>query len=221
MSEAVEVDPTETDPEGNPLPEGDPEPELEPEGEPEQEDEPEPEPQPEPGEDEARHRMIDKALEKEHKRHERTLSALYAEEWESRVMCPLCIGEGFVLPYRPGELPAEQLDAMDALSGRYSPPEYVEDSDYEGCSHCDGQGHTITGSKNPEHVTKLCDKCSGNGFVRKAPSYAPVTPIHAQVPETPQAPQAPVSYGATGNPDQWGRPPGHVHYGIEPQFVTA
>lgn len=168
-----------------------------------------------------RAKMIDKGLEKEHARHERALKALYGELWEERVMCPLCIGEGFLMPWQPGELPPEQIEAIDALSGRFASPTYVEDTDYTMCDHCAGQGHTLTGSKNPEHITKLCDKCVGNGFVKATPQFVLVPPI--PLPGSPDAlnAQAPVSYGAPGVPDAWGRPVGHVHYGIEPQFVTG
>lgn len=169
----------------------------------------------------AQFRENEKKLEKERALHEKRLAALHGDAWENHVMCPLCIGDGFLLPYGPGELPSEQLDAMDALSGRYTPPEYVEDSDYECCDHCAGQGRTITGAKNPENLTKLCDKCSGNGFTKKLFVPQPVAVL--PTPGSPAAVNAgtPVSYGSNGAADQWGRPAGHVHYGIEPQFVTA
>lgn len=214
----------------------DPETPVEPEpGDPD-ETTPEPEPEPEtpvvdddPDQDEGAAQRdqiavaaeMDKKLEKEAKLHEKRLGDIYGDQWEHRVMCPLCIGEGFMLPYGPGELPAEQLEAMDALSGRYTPPEYVEDSKYTMCEHCAGQGRTITGSKNPEHVTKLCDDCGGNGF--KAKLYVPTPIATLPAPGSPEALNAgtPPNYGGTGPADQWGRPAGHVHYGIEPQFVTA
>jgi hypothetical protein len=166
-------------------------------------------------------REIDKKLEKERALHEKRLAALHGDAWAEHVMCPLCVGDGFLTPYGPGELPAEQLDAMDALAGRYTPPEYVTDSDYERCSHCEGWGRTVTGAQNPENLTKLCDKCSGNGFTKKL--YVPPPVAVLPIPGSPEAvnAQAPVSYGANGAADKWGRPPGHVHYGIEPQYVTA
>lgn len=169
----------------------------------------------------AQYRELEKKLEKERALHEKRLSALHGDAWAEHVMCPLCIGDGFLTPYVPGELPFERLDAMDALAGRFTPPEYVTDSDYQRCEHCEGWGKTITGAQNPENLTKLCDKCSGNGFTKTLYVPAPVAVL--PVPGSPAVvnAQTPVSYGANGAADQWGRPPGHVHYGIEPQFVTA
>jgi hypothetical protein len=136
-------------------------------------------------------------------------------------MCPLCIGDGFLTPYGPGELPSEQLDAMDALAGRYTPPDYIVDDTYTMCDKCDGQGRNVTGSKVPEHLTKICDDCQGNGYKKKL--YVPAPVAQLPVPGSAAAINAgtPVNYGGNGAADQWGRPPGHVHYGIEPQFVTA
>lgn len=172
-------------------------------------------------EEATRLRLLDKSLEKENARHERSLEALHADAWEAYCMCPLCIGEGFLLPYGPGELPGEQLDAIDALAGRYAAPEYIVDDSYVMCDKCDGQGRNVTGSKVPEHLTKLCDDCQGNGFKKKLYVPAPVTQL--PVPGSAGAinAQPPVTYGAPGAADQWGRPQGHAHYGIEPQFVTA
>ena len=199
------------------------EPEEDEEGEPEEDEEGEPEPvAAEADPDEVQRLLaIEKALERENKRHEKSLSTLYAEQWEHYVMCPLCIGEGFLRPWPVGELPGEQLDAMDVLSGRFTPPEYVEDADYQRCDHCDGWGKTITGAQDPGHLTKLCDKCSGNGFKARSPSFVVVPPT--PLPGAPDAmnAQPAVNYGASGPADAWGRPAGHVHYGIEPQFVTA
>lgn len=172
-------------------------------------------------EEATRLRLLDKSLEKENARHERSLKALHAEAWDAYVMCPLCIGEGFLLPYGPGELPGEQLDAMDALSGRYTPPEYVVDDAYVMCDKCEGQGRNITGSKVPEHMTKLCDDCQGNGFKKKLYVPAPVAVLPPANSAAAINAQTAVNYGGNGAADQWGRPPGHVHYGIEPQFVTA
>lgn len=218
--EAVEQEETEAPTEPEP---SDPDPEPEPKEAPEPGDKPETDAPPEElgPSDEQRQRMIDKGLERENKRHERALSALYGDEWDSLVTCPLCVGDGFFHPWQPGELPEEQLQAIDALSGRHAPPEYIEDTDYEKCDHCDGHGHTITGSQNPEHITKLCDKCAGNGYVKKSPSLVVPLPAPAPIPGVVPATEPVPNYGATGPDDAWGRPAGHAHYGLDPRYVTG
>jgi hypothetical protein len=163
----------------------------------------------------------EKALDREAKLHEKRLSGIYGDEaFAHFTMCPLC-EDGFLTPRAPGQLPEEQLAAIDALAGKYAPPEYIEDADYEKCAHCAGHGHTLTGAVNPEHLTKLCDKCGGNGFVNKAAPQGSGVVYQWPAPETPPAAPEPVNYGAPGTPDNWGRPPGHPHYGIEPQYVTG
>lgn len=221
MSNAAEADPEVVEPDAEPDTEPDAEPDPEEETEPEAEPETQAQPDELPPDDVQRMVARDKALERENKRHEKTLGNLYGEEWDNLSLCPLCMGEGFTLPHAPGDLPEEVLQAMDALSGRYAPPEYVEDTDYERCDHCQGHGRTITGSQNPEHVTKLCDKCQGNGFVRKQATNGNVAQFPVPTLDAPAPVGPPPTYGSPEPDDQWGRPAGHAHYGLDPRYVTG
>lgn len=188
------------------------------EDEPEQDEEqPEPEPEEDPGSELAA-QLHDKALTREHTRHENALAKLYGDAWVGYTMCPLCIGEGFMLPYNAGEVVQEQWEAIMALSGRAPADDFIQDSEFERCDHCDGHGQTITGAALDATPIKMCGRCNGLGYRQKAPQLPTIiypAPAAAPAPPNPLTDFTP----GLGAPDQWQRRPGHPHYGIAPDMV--
>lgn len=182
-----------------------------------EEAEPEAEPDPELSSEAVLQR--DKSLESEAKRHETRLATLHgAEEWELYNMCPLCIGDGFLVPWSNGELPDEQFAAITALAGHMPAVELIEDSDYQGCTHCGGAGETRISEPNPRGVTKQCDKCLGSGYVPAAPKFAQPAPL-ATLQNGTEPVVIPSNWGSPAANDQWGRAAGHPHYGIDPAIA--
>ena len=161
-------------------------------------------------------RLQHAALDREARRHEKALEKAYGPEWDSRVMCPLCEAEGFLTGWQAGAMPDEQWNAVYALAGQYKPPELIEDSSYQRCEHCDGWGETLSGAQRDDKRTKLCDVCSGNGYVARPPQLPKIDMAQWSTP----APAQPApTFNMNGTPDRWGRPEGHPHYGMDPALV--
>lgn len=161
-----------------------------------------------------------KAFDREATRHEKALAKLYGAAWDDRTMCPLCVGEGFMTPLPAGVMPPEQFAAVTALAGYTQEVELQNDEDYVVCQNCAGWGSTKIKDSKREGLSKQCDRCLGQGYVKTTNvtqlPQAYVIPGPAEIP----APAAPVSYGAPGPNDAWGRPTGHTHYGVPPAAVT-
>lgn len=173
------------------------------------------------GDTEPQHDFDVKKLEGENARHERALEKVYGPEWEHRLMCPLCTGEGFMTPLPAGAMPPELWDAVTALAGQVQGQDLQADQDYVVCDNCGGYGNTKIADSKLEGLAKQCDRCLGTGYVKTtAVTNVVQIPTVPQIPSTPPLP-APVSYGAPGPNDAWDRPTGHPHYGIPPAAVTG
>jgi hypothetical protein len=162
-----------------------------------------------------------KLLDREATRHRNRLSEIMGEDAQTLEPCPCCEPSmaGFMFPVTVAPLTEEKQGALLALLGQAGDEDLVQDPDYEGCQHCNARGRTLSGSKDPLKKTKVCDKCGGNGFVQK--------PIEQRIPALfkvePNAGNAtfPAAMPPPQNADEWGRPPGHAHYGIPPAYVMA
>jgi hypothetical protein len=162
-----------------------------------------------------------KLLDREATRHRNRLSEIMGEDAQTLEPCPCCEPSmaGFMFPVTVAPLTEEKQGALLALLGKTIEDELVQDPDYTTCDHCGGWGDTLSGAKKPTTRIKLCDKCGGNGFVQK--------PIEQRIPALfkvePNAGNAtfPAAMPPPQNADEWGRPPGHAHYGIPPAYVMA
>jgi hypothetical protein len=177
------------------------------------------EPEPVQPPDEAQAAAIDKALTAEDTRHNKALGKIYGEQWPEHVRCALCDGIGFLSPELAAGLTNAQWEQLLETAVTLVSMPLVADKNYQRCEHCDGWGKTISGAQNADHYTKLCDVCSGNGFIQRTPSFTP--PPVIPMPEVNGTPPAPVipNYGSPAVDDAWGRPGGHPHYGIPPAAV--
>lgn len=181
-------------------------------------DEPE-QPPPAPPVEARDEREIAKAEQKlaaEATRHANRVSEIMGEDAQALTVCPLCWHPGFVWPADTGFPPDEQREAVLAFLGVADTPDYLPATDAAPCDACGALGLTLTGSKVPGQETKPCVKCKGAGWIAAAegqPYQLPTLPPLASVPPLP--PPA-IGNGAT---DNWGRPVGHPHYGIEPARV--
>ncbi len=199
----------------------------------EDEDEPEAETVPQPG---------DPALEKKHlqeaRRHENALAKLHPDDWESHVMCPLCMGDGFLLPIPPGAQPDEIWEAVRALSGRQDTNALNTAPWATVCEICDGAGDVLTGSRKEHQDTMPCKRCNAKGwydpsdaqtFTNLQTGAPPAAPALAVVPGGPQnvpidgqqytPPAGWQSGNSVNGNDEWGRWQGHPRYGIDVQFT--
>jgi hypothetical protein len=183
--------------------------------------EPEPEPAPEP----PASQMTEQEAEREFKRLESA-----AQTYLKKAMpiteklgmpvqaCPLCTFPGLAIPRSANEVTSDVESAVLAMIGKGAAPEYKTAPDYERCPQCDGWGDVLTGAQKEISRTAPCNLCGGKGFRNV------VVPVHVAQPNgTPPYPGATLPFTPLpgGIPDQWGRPAGHVHWGIDPANVGA
>lgn len=91
------------------------------------------------------------------------------------------------------------------------PADLKQADNLEACEHCNAYGFNLTPSKNPDHGTAVCTKCSGIGYVVKT---AP-----APVYEVPQPAAPPADSPLNG---QWVPGRGFIPFGAtEPLPNTA
>lgn len=205
--------------------------ELEPDGEETEEPEPEPEPE-DPGLSERDLAKIGQKVDNEDNRHRNALVKILGADFEMYKECPLCQVAGWVLPYPPGAVEPLQRAAIMAAIGDPATPELQDAPEATVCPVCAGYGETRTGSKNPLHMTKLCEPCGGKGWMnnlelttysnqrmereRTASLLAngpTLSVLPGQVKTEPYPDHAVPFIPAPGTPDNWGRPSGHPMWG--------
>lgn len=179
---------------------------------------PEPEPDPEPSSAFSMEKAT-RALAASEKSHRTRVATIMGEDLNEVELCPLCatFTAGFVLPY--AALSAEQSlkDAVRRLNGDAPQAELQPAKDSETCPDCEGWGDVLTGSKAERSKTGPCLKCGGKGYVAK--TYLVAAPTIPQQPY-PGAEHEVVNAPPGGNPDGWGRPAGHRHWGIDPAVLA-
>jgi hypothetical protein len=162
---------------------------------------------------------LDKALTAEDTRHQKALGKAFGEQWPEHVRCALCDGIGFLSPELASGLTNAQWEQLLETAVTLVSMPLIQDTNYQRCEHCDGWGKTISGAQNADHYTKLCDVCSGNGFIQTTPKFTPIAvPNLSGGSVLTSGPVIP-NYGSPASDDAWGRPGGHPHYGIPPAAV--
>lgn len=183
-------------------------------------DEPE-QAEPSPAADQAALEAQDKALTAEDGRHNKALGKIYGDEWPEHVRCALCDGIGFLHPELASGLTNEQWAQVVGAAIAMTQRPYIEDANYERCQHCDGWGQTLSGAQDPEHYTKLCDVCSGNGYIQRAPRLPQLAPVPQTTGGNGTVDLTFPTYGSPAVDDAWGRPGGHPHYGVPPAAIQG
>lgn len=152
------------------------------------------------------------------KTHETRLRTILGDDFAEYLPCPLCGGDAFMVATPPGVMPPEQWEAVQVASGQLKQANLKHAEYAEMCDTCDGWGQVLTGSKAEGQVAVPCRTCEGKGWKAKLETAPPVPTFTFPVP--PANPN-PLGLNLNGQKDQWGRPAGHPHFGIEPALVVA
>lgn len=171
--------------------------------------------------DEAAMVKQDKALTAEDKRHQTALGKAYGDSWPEHVRCAMCDGEGFMQPEAAQALTHDQWGELLQVAAMLVVEDYVQDPNYETCPNCKGKTKTRSGAQDSEHYLKICDVCSGNGYIPKQPVQPQFTLPAPITNGTESVANANPSYGSPAPDDPWGRHAGHPHYGIDPNYVIT
>lgn len=194
--------------------------------------EPEPEPSPEPS-SQTVVENADKRFLAEAKRHENALAKLHPDDWDTFAMCPLCIGDGFLTPIAPGEMPDQIWEAVTVLAGRYDTGELADAPFAELCDVCQGRTVVKTHAVAGDMQQVPCRTCAGFGWL----DIGPYSPANMNPPNKKQVPPAPAPLAAVpgypaapqepypdsdmeytpfvgGVPDPYLRPAGHPRWGM-------
>jgi pyruvate/2-oxoglutarate dehydrogenase complex dihydrolipoamide acyltransferase (E2) component len=181
------------------------------------------EPEPEPAPAEPASQMTEQEAEREFKRLEKAAQTYLdkalpiAEKLGMPVkQCPLCTFPGLAIPRAEHEVTSDVEAAVLALIGKSAPPELKTAPDYERCPQCDGWGEVLTGAQKEISRAAPCNRCGGKGYMNV------IAPNVTQAPNgTPPYPGADLAFTPLpqGVKDAWGRPAGHVHWGIDPASV--
>ncbi len=132
--------------------------------------------------------------------------------------CPLCTFPGLAIPRDPNEVTSDVEAAVLRLIGKTAPQAFNDAPDYERCDVCDGWGEVLTGAQKEISRTAVCNACGGKGFKGKLMAV-PALPAPAPMPYPGQS--VPFISAPSGIPDQWNRPAGHPHWGLDPASVGA
>jgi hypothetical protein len=131
------------------------------------------------------HALIEKA-ERANRNYTKRLREIFGAD-TTLYDCVHCNGLG--ITFEP-----EQTDGV--------PSDVKMAENLEVCEHCNGYGLNLTPSKNEDHMTAVCTKCSGIGYLVKT-TPAPVYEV-----PTPAAPAADTPIGG-----QWVPGRGFIPYG--------
>ncbi len=181
--------------------------------------EPEPEPAPEP----PASQMTEQEKERDFKKLERL-----AETYLPKALkladtlgipvqaCPLCTFPGLAIPRTANEVTSDIEAAVLGMIGKNAPAEFKESAQYHRCETCDGWGEVLTGAQKEISRTAPCAPCGGKGYVMGQVILPPVQQNGATTYPGADQTFTPLPQGI---PDAWGRPAGHVHWGIDPAQV--
>ena len=132
--------------------------------------------------------------------------------------CPVCdrVEIAPILVAKILAVPAEGWAQMAQMGGTEPEPPRKMAKGVIGCEACNTYG-TLDYPTLSEHMKEqTCPVCAGNGYVPETQEQQTVVSIQP-LPSFPTA-QVPGAVALTGN-DQWGRPPGHPHYNLDPAAV--
>lgn len=174
-------------------------------------------------------------IERETARHDKRLVEIMGEDFELTSPCPCCQIPGRVFPFQ--EFDAMDLERKNRVLSYFheNPDELLADQTTIRCERCAGWGYLRTGSRNGENARKLCDDCTGKGYITKPipipqPDYTYTpqgvypSPLNGSgggqpswtAPVEPAPPSGWTPEPHKGGNDGWGRWPGHARYGIDP-----
>ncbi len=182
--------------------------------------EPEPEPELEP---EPPAQMTEQQAEREFKKLEK-LAETYLPKALAQIQllgipavpCPLCTFPGLAIPREAHEVTSDVEAAVLGLIGKQAEPEYLVSDQYQACTACGGWGEVLTGAKKDISRTSICNVCGGKGYLMRT-NVSPIVATTAQPPFPGAA--VPFTPLPSGVPDQWGRPAGHPHWGLDPASI--
>lgn len=157
-------------------------------------------------------------LEREAERHAKRVAEIMGDDFALLVPNPTDWTPGFIFDVPEMHPLPEQVAALHALLGSAPPAEYPHDPDRQACDECLGSGKLRTGSQVPAQSALDCRFCNGYGWIGEGNPKREPFKIAAVPPLPPSAPMSPDAYQVK---DSWGRPAGHVHFGIDPVAIGA
>ena len=161
---------------------------------------------------------LGKKLDQADKTQARAVERIAAEYDQDTVPCPICERVDIAprLVAKIAGIPAEGWQQIMSLGGVEPKPPRKMAKGVIGCEACNTYG-TLDYPTLSEHMKEqTCPVCAGNGYVPETQEQQTVVSIQP-LPSFPTA-QVPGAVALTGN-DQWGRPPGHPHYNLDPAAV--
>jgi hypothetical protein len=161
---------------------------------------------------------LGKKLDQADKTQARAVERIAAEYDQDTVPCPVCERVDIAprLVAKIAGVPPEGWQQIMALGGTEPEPEHEMAEGVKMCDRCNGYGELDYPTRNPHMSRQNCPACAGNGYVPETQEQQTVVPIQP----LPSFPTAQVSGAAVGvGNDQWGRPPGHPHYNLDPASV--
>jgi hypothetical protein len=161
---------------------------------------------------------LGKKLDQADKSQARAVERIASEFEQDTVPCPICERVDIAprLVAKIAGVPAEGWQQIMALGGTEPEPEHAMAEGVAMCDRCNGYGELDYPTRNPHMTRQSCPKCTGNGYTLEAQEPQTVVPIQP-MPSFPAPATGSVGYG--GGNDQWGRPPGHPHYNLDPASV--
>jgi hypothetical protein len=161
---------------------------------------------------------LNKKREDQAKSQARNVERLADEYGQDVMPCPLCerVDIAPLIVSKLVAIPAEGWAALAQMGGVEPEPPHKMAEGVVGCDRCNTWGELDYPTLNEHMKRQTCPACAGNGYVPEQQAEQPQAPVF-QLPSIPSAPAPPAPQYA-GN-DQWGRQPGHPHYGLDPAGV--
>jgi hypothetical protein len=161
---------------------------------------------------------LNKKREEQAKSQARNVERLADEYGQDVMPCPVCerVDIAPLIVARMVAIPPEGWAALAQMGGAEPEPPHEQAEGVVMCPRCKGWGELDYPTRNPHMARQTCPRCSGNGYVPDEQAEQPQAPV-LQLPSLP-TPQVFAPTGPRGS-DQWGRPQGHPHYGLDPAAV--